>query len=117
MDQYLRAGIEANLQLTPGLYPGAQLPLPTPSLDVQDQHEVAAPSDSPKKADSAEIAGEETPRLARTLNWTETENADQEDALRAEMERDGPIVIVPDIIVTRPDGAKRRLQDPKRYLY
>lgn len=117
VDQYLRASIQANLRLTPGLYPGTQLLLPPPSWDVPDRQEVATPSDSSKAAESAEIAGEETPRLARNLNWTETENSDQEDAWRAEMERDGPIVIVPDIIVTRPDGATRRLQDPNRYLY
>lgn len=51
------------------------------------------------------------------MNWTETENQEKELAWRAELEGYGPVPIVPDLMVTRPDGETRHLQDPNLYVH
>lgn len=100
----------------PRRYHDNYLPTPPRSWDRLDRQEAARPASSPKRAKPAQGAEKKTARRVKSTNWTETENQEKELAWRAELERHGPVAIVPDIKVTRPDGETRHLQDPNLYV-
>lgn len=54
-------------------------------------------------------------RRVESMNWTETENQEKELAWRAQLEGYGPAAVVPGLMVTRPNGETRFLQDPNLY--
>lgn len=101
---------------TPRFYPDNYLLRPPRSWNRPDRQDEAKPACSPKTAESVQGAEDETARRVKSMNWIETENQEKELAWRAELERHGPVAIVPDLKVTRPDGQTRHLQDPNLYV-
>lgn len=104
---------EQNSQSIPRRYHGTHLPVPPRSRDHQD--EAARPPRSHKNIIPAQVTGKEMVRRAESMNWDETENQEKELAWRAQLEGYGPAPIVPNLMVTRPDGRARYLQDPTLY--
>lgn len=101
---------------TPRGYPDNYLLPPPRNWDRLDRQDAAQPASAPKTAESVQGAEAETARRVKSMNWIETENQEKELAWRAELERHGPVAIVPDLKVTRPDGQTRHLQDPNLYV-
>lgn len=101
---------------TTGYYPDNYLLSPPRSCDSQDRREAARPASSPKSAESGQGAEKKAARRVKSMNWTETENQEKELTWRTELESHGPVAIVPELRVTRPDGETRHLQDPNLYV-
>lgn len=100
----------------PRRYHDNYLPPPPRSWYRLDRQEAARPASLPQRSNPAQGAEKKATRRVKSMNWTETENQEKELAWRAELERHGPVAIVPDLKVTRPDGETRHLQDPNLYV-
>lgn len=112
-------GTEQALDSRPRLYHETHLPLPPRCWDARNRQEAAKLPGSPKPTKPfkpADIVGKKKVKRVRALNWRETEDKVEEAVERAEWESSGPVIIVPDLILTRPDGEMRRLQDPNLYV-
>lgn len=114
-------GTEEALDARPRFYPKTHLPLPPQCWDRRDREKAATPPGSPKpakpakKTKRADFLAKRLVRV-RSMNFTETEDKEEEAAERAELESFGPVPVVPDLVLTRPDGEERRLQDPNVYI-
>ncbi|POS75134.1 hypothetical protein DHEL01_v206468 [Diaporthe helianthi] len=103
--------------LRPRVYTEVHLPLPPRSGTRRERREAAArPHGSPQKATSTKRGGNKVARRLKTLNWIQTDNNEEGNASIGGIEEDPPVLVVPDLVVTRPDGETRRLRDPNEYI-
>lgn len=102
--------------LRPRLYPEAHLPLPPRTWSRRERREAARPYDSPRKNTTTKSRVKKPARRAKSRNWIQTDCKEEKKANVDEMEDDLPVIVVPDLVVTRPDGETRRLRDPNEYI-
>lgn len=109
---------ETAADLKPRLYPETHLPLPPRSGGRRQRPEAARPHGSHQETTttkSRKVKQAKHARRIRSQNWIQTEDKEEKDANVGEMEENLPVVNVPDLVVTRPDGETRRLRDPNEY--
>ncbi|KAG8157176.1 hypothetical protein KVR01_012884 [Diaporthe batatas] len=107
---------ETPARLRPRLYPEAHLPLPPRSSTRRQRREAARPYGSPQKTNTTKFKVVESTGRKKSRNWIQTDGKEEENARMDWMEDDLPVLVVPDLVVTRPGGETRRLPDPNQYV-